>query len=418
MTLKELKEKIKEYQYMEDSNIIDVALASILCTRLSLGAPVWLVIIGASSGGKTQILRPLAMTDEKFIHALDDLTPNTLLSGANIGKGKDPSLLTRIGKKGIIVISDMTVLFSKDSAVRDEILGAFRMMYDGYYTKNVGNKPEPLMWKGEIGILAGSTPSLYTHFEQVADMGERFIYYRMKEYDALKATKIAMSRTVYGTALNQKLCDYYTEYLKGVMEYYAENQGFELPEGITERIMRVAVLTERIRTTSHLDWQRNIDKLPVSAYPMRLSLQMRSIATGLQIMRKAEGTELGQEDFTIIDWIGYSLANEEKRACLRELCKLKYGEWIKTQTVADLVGLNTTVIQIILQNLSAIGVLKRSGNASGLNWRIAEKEDWELIREIEGIIEEKVLENEREISQEEPEEINAVIQQVLYQQDN
>lgn len=414
MKLQELKEKIKTYQYLEDTNIIDVALSSILCTSLSLGAPVWLVIIGASSGGKTQILKPLSMTNDKFIHSVDDLTPNTLLSGANIGKGKDPSLLTRIGKKGIIVISDMTVLFSKDAAVRDEILGAFRMMYDGYYTKNVGNKAEALKWEGEIGIIAGSTPSIYGHFEAVADMGERFIYYRMKEYDALKATQIAMSREIYGKELHQKLSNYYAEYIKDVIDYHSTHEIPDIPEDIKQRIMRVAVLTERIRTTSHVDWQRNMDKLPVAAYPMRLSLQMRSIAKGLQLMRLAEGEELGSEDFKIIDWVGYSLANEEKRACLRHLCQQPYDKFVKTHTIADLVGLDTNIIKIILQNLSAIGILKRSGQNGEFTWKIADRDDWELIREIEGVINDTESE-ERDSTPEEQEEID--LQRVMFQQD-
>jgi len=411
MNLAELKEKIKEFQYMEDTGVIDVVLAGILSTRLSLGSPVWLIIIGASSGGKTQILRPLTMTDDKFIFPVDDLTPNTLLSGANVGKGKSGSLLDRIGKKGIIAISDLTVLFSKANEARDEILAAFRMLYDGHYTKNVGNKAEALSWHGQIGIIAGSTPSVYSHFESVADMGERFIYYRMREYDSLAATRIAMSREIYGEELNQKLCGYYTEYLKNVMELYSCLQLPAMPRAFEDRIIRVAVLTEKIRTTARVDWQGNMNKLPVSAYPMRLSLQMRSIARGLQIMRLVEGEELGPEDSKILDWCGYSLANEEKRACLRKLCERPFDSWIKTQTVSDLVGLDETVIQPILQNLSAIGIVARSGNAqSGHGWRMASEDDWKLIREIEGIerfvATEVTKEPEVITSAEEPEQVN------------
>ena len=408
MNLQELKEKIQEYQYLESSDVIDVALSSILCTRLSLGAPVWLTIIGASSGGKTQILRPLGMTDEKFIHSVDNLTPNTLLSGANVGKGQEPSLLKRIGSKGIVLISDMTVLFTNEE--KDAILGALRTIYDGYYTRHVGNKGEALTWTGQLGIIAGSTPSIYSHFEEVADMGERFLYYRMKDFNSEKATEIAMNRKIFGKELNQKLSGFYTEYLKGVIEWSLENPILpELPPEVIKRIIKIAQLAERIRTTSHVDWQRVMDRLPVPAYPMRASQQLRSIARGLQIMRLAEGSNIGQADLKILDWIGWSLANEEKRACLKYLAELPFTDYIKTQTVADLVGLNTSVIQTILQNLSAIGVLKRSGSADGLKWKIASEDDWKLIREIEGIVEEKPVEAEREISAEEPEQAQQAI---------
>ncbi len=154
MNLKELKENIGQYQYLEDTNIIDVVLACILAARLGVGSPVFLVLIGASSGGKSQILKPLALTDEKFIHSVDDLTPNTFLSGANLGKGKDASLLHKIGEKGIIIISDLTGLFSKDKVICNEILGILRNIHDGYYKKYVGNKPEPLKWKGQMPIAS------------------------------------------------------------------------------------------------------------------------------------------------------------------------------------------------------------------------------------------------------------------------
>ena len=59
-----------------------------------------MILIGPSSGGKSQILRPLALTDPKFLHRVDDLTENTFLSGGNIQGGGDISLLTKIGEKG------------------------------------------------------------------------------------------------------------------------------------------------------------------------------------------------------------------------------------------------------------------------------------------------------------------------------
>ena len=85
-TLQEIKTEIQQYQYLEDTGVIDVTLASIIANRLKLSDPVWLIIIGASSGGKSQILRPVSLTDSGFIHRVDDLTENTFLSGA---KSKD-----------------------------------------------------------------------------------------------------------------------------------------------------------------------------------------------------------------------------------------------------------------------------------------------------------------------------------------
>lgn len=404
MKLQDLKNDIQQYQHFEDTGCIDVALAGIIATKLRLGDPIWLIIIGPSSGGKSQILRPLAMIDSKFLHRVDDLTENTFLSGMKVGKGKpEPSLLHRIGALGMIVVSDLTVIFSKNKESRSAILSQFRMIYDGEMVKFSGTSGEPLMWKGELGVLAGSTPSIYSHFEEVADMGERFIYYRMKDYDGEKATRLAMGRAVFGKELDKNLADKYTEYVKGVVREHTGG-AVVLPEGVRERIVRIAGFAERIRTPISMDFQRkDITRKPVVAFPMRVALQLVALAKGLAVMRAAEGEELGGEDMKKLDWCAYSLANEEKRGVLKILAGIEFEASLTTQKIADLLGLSTNITGYILQNLSAVGVLIRSGNTRGeLIWRIIRHDDWQLVREIEGI-DESVTHENRELSTEESE---------------
>ncbi len=381
MTLYELKQEILKYQYMEDTSIIDVLLASIIATRLKLGDPVWMIIIGASSGGKSQFLRPLSMTDKKFMHRVDDLTENTFLSGGNIGGGKDPSLLSRVGKHAMLVISDLTVLFSKSGESRTAILSQFRMLYDGEMTKFVGTKAEPLFWEGYLGVIAGSTPSIYSGFEEVADMGERFIYYRMKEYDYKKATRLALGRTLYGKDLDSKLRDLYEEYLKEIIKENTIKE-IHLSDEDKERILDVASLAERIRATTHMDkFSKEMDKLPVPAMPMRVAKQLETILKGLYVMRNGN---ISEDDFKIIEWCGYSLANEEKRKILHILSSIDYMVFMSTQQIADELGLSTDVTRVILQNMASIGIIRRGGGGNDLTWTIQSKEDYDLIRKIEG----------------------------------
>lgn len=395
MTLENLKSEIQKYQYMEDTGVIDISLASLIATRLKLGDPIWMIIIGASSGGKSQILRPLALTDAKFMHRVDDLTENTFLSGMAGAKGEgSTSLLDRIGNHGMMVVSDFTVIFSKNSEARTTILSQFRMIYDGEMVKMSGNMKEPKAWRGYLGVLAGSTPSIYHHFEEVADMGERFIYYRMKEYDALKATKLALGRKMFGKELDAIISGLYAEYLKDIVAN--GNTNVVLSEVVEDRIIEVSSLAEKIRTTVHMDFrQEKIVRVPTPAMPMRVALQLKTIAMGLTIMR---GRELNEQDLGMIDWCAYSLANEEKRSCLNTLCAIPFGVYATTSTIADKIGLNTYVVNNILQNLSAVGVLKRSGDSNSLTWKIADERYWKVIRRINGIVIEEVLENRKAVA--------------------
>jgi len=60
----------------------------------------------------------------------------------------------------------------------------------------------------------------------------------------------------------------------------------------------------------------------------------------------------------MIDWVGYLLANEENRAVLKVLASVEYEHHISTTTIADMIGLNTEITRTILQNLSAVGILR------------------------------------------------------------
>lgn len=414
MNFKELQEKIGEHVYSEDNGMSAIALCSIISTRLKKNDPVWVILIGPSSSGKSQILRPLSLTDEKFIHRVDDLTESTFLSGIRVKKGeKDISLLKRIGALGIIVISDLTVLFSKNSESKNAILSQFRMIFDGEMIKYSGVSSEPIKWKGAIGVLAGSTPSIYQHFEEVADMGERFIFYRMKSYDVERATRLAMDRKMYGRDLDVALGLLYEEYIKDVVLKVKDIEIPPISNDVHERVLHIAIFGAKLRTPVHYDkFSKAIDRMPISEMPMRVVLQLKALIVSMMCMsyHDTDSWELSEEQISYIEWCAYSLANEERRACLRILCSLKFEDTIKTQTIADLIGLNTTVIGINLQHLGAIGIIKRSGTEGSLTWTIADKNTWETVRRLEGIETVSAV-VEREITLDEVDEATALAQQ-------
>jgi len=408
MTFHELQHEVSQYIYSEDKGMFYVPLASIVATRRQLGSPVWLIVIGASSSGKSQILRPLAMTDAKFIHEVDDLTENTLLSGIRVKEdAPQVSLLKRIGKLGIMIISDFTVIFSKGVEAKNMILGQLRMVYDGKMTKYSGVNPEPMVWEGQLGLIAGSTPAIYAHFEEVADMGERFVYYRMKSYDAEKAMRIAMERTVYGKTLDSILSDLYKEYIKSVVEKVMDEQVPPIAYNVAERIIYVSMLAALLRTPTHYDkYAKVIDRIPVPEMPMRIGGELTSVIKGMMCMHYHDtgSWDLEEEQIQYIEWCAYSLANEERRACLKILAGQEYGGTLRTQTVADEIGLSTTVISMHLQHLSAVHVVERNGTGDGLIWKIKEKSVWDIIRRLEGIDVSSTL-IERELSSEEGDEL-------------
>jgi hypothetical protein len=397
MNLSQIKTEIQQYQYLEDTGVIDVTLASIIANRLKLSDPVWLIIIGASSGGKSQIVRPIAMSDTKFIHKVDDVTENTFLSGVREKEGDTSmSLLKRMGNHGIITISDFTVIMSKNSESRNAILSQFRMIYDGEMVKHSGSSKEAIRWPsdekatGYMGVVAGSTPSIYSSFEEVADMGERFIYYRMKEFSAEKATHLALSRGKSGKALDLGLSTLYADYIQAIVKGAGDMSDLIISDTVRNRIIEIAMFAERVRTPVKTDFKgERITHIPLPAYPMRVSIQMMAIAKALMLMQKYEtgDYELGEDKLKLLDWVCWSMANEEKRHVLRQLAMIGSGTQLKTSSISDVIGLDEHTTGLILQNLSAIGIVSKNtvAGADSVSWSFKEDKYYQLVRRIENI---------------------------------
>jgi hypothetical protein len=84
ITLDDLLATYRRVFYIVDPDPLIVALA-VIVANLGTGAPVWLLIVGPPSSGKTEIVSMLARLP--FVHVSDTFTEAGLLWG-------------RIGKKG------------------------------------------------------------------------------------------------------------------------------------------------------------------------------------------------------------------------------------------------------------------------------------------------------------------------------
>jgi hypothetical protein len=268
------------------------------------------------------------------------------------------------------------------------------MLYDGEMTKAVGNKDKPITWKGYLGIVAGGTPSIYSGFEEVADMGERFLCYRMRPYDEKHAAKVALSRKTYGRDLDRKISDAFGQYIREKVQGVKTIP--ELSDEQMDKIIDIAMISERVRAVTKIDkYSKETERITVPAMPMRTSLQFASIAKALMIMH---GRELNEQDMRTIEWIGISLANEEKRESLRVLSK--YESTVSTSTVADHLGLDTRVVRSVLQNLASTGIVQRSGDSNSLKWKIDDRYV-ETMRRIFGTSDTEKIREAREIAEEE-----------------
>lgn len=358
MTLTDFHTQLTKLMYIEDPNIINVILASIVANSLQVGDPVWLTIIGPSSGGKSQMIRPFAMAHGGYIHRVDDLTANTLLSGT---LGLDGSLLGQIGPAGIISMDDLTVLFSKNPEQRAEILSQFRMLYDGRFSKSSGNRKEPIVWEGYLGMIAGSTPSIYKYFSEVADMGERFISYRMKKIDVHKAVSFVTSNPITSKQLNEQIADLVRAYLPPLLT----NPDRVVPVLHPQTLQAIQEASEHftlLRTPISIDERSGfVDEFPEPEMPFRVMKQLTYLAVGMQALQPDPTAPLPDSFIEALQWTAYSLANDKRRAYVRCVAALDYqGQKITSRNLSSLTGLHNDVVTRGLAQLQALDIIRLS----------------------------------------------------------
>ncbi len=361
MTLPEFHRQLGELLYIEDTGMVDIILASIIANSIKIGDPVWLTLIGPSSGGKSQIIRPFALANKDLIHRIDDLTPNTFISGT---LGIESSLLGRIGAHGIISMDDLTVLFSKNVEARGEILSQFRMLYDGRFSKSSGNRKDDMVWQGYLGMISGSTPSIYRYFAEVADMGERFVSYRMKPINKHKAVEFITAHQHTAKDLDERLSGVINEFLMGLLPRTDLAQYTVLSDETKLLIANIAEHATLLRTPVHIDERSGfVDEFPEPEMPFRVMKQLTYLAQGMQALIQGPITP---EMSASLEWVGWSLANDKRRAYLRALTILDYqGKRITAKNVSAHTGLHRDVVKKGLDQFQALEIISLDGDDNG-----------------------------------------------------
>jgi uncharacterized protein YlzI (FlbEa/FlbD family) len=163
-------------------DVVELALAT--ATSLPLygkehPAPIWLLIAGAPSSGKTEAV--LLLKEAQSIKYLDAMTENSFASGyvdSKSGEGPKQQLLPELDGK-CLVIKDLTTIFSmREDRVR-KILGDLQSIYDGEYVKATGTVGV-MTFKSTFAMVACVTPlALRKHHNYMSMIGGRFLVIRL-----------------------------------------------------------------------------------------------------------------------------------------------------------------------------------------------------------------------------------------------
>ncbi len=200
--IERLAAKFRDVLHLPDPSALYVLMGTVAANLMSDGPPVWLMLVGPPSCGKSELLNSLLQVPG-LIEGADIASEAAFLSGTSKkDKAADATggMLCQVGEHGGIILNDFTSVLSKPQDKIAQIMGVLRECFIGRWTRHVGGEGgRELAWTGRLTLLAGCTGRIDNHHQISAELGERWIYWRYdRTGDAFAETMMALSRKVPG----------------------------------------------------------------------------------------------------------------------------------------------------------------------------------------------------------------------------
>lgn len=177
--------------HLPDASPVFAALGSIVANHFK-GYPVWLMLVGAPSTGKTVIVRactrlpycrqaPTAHNASAFLTYDSKRGKGGLLAPCR--EDAEGNSIGGIGDFGVVTYPEFSSVISLPPDARSVINSIHRGMYDGEWLREFGSSGgHTLDWYGKCGALGAVTPAVDRHVLS-AELGERWLYYRFPSPD-------------------------------------------------------------------------------------------------------------------------------------------------------------------------------------------------------------------------------------------
>lgn len=337
--------------WLPDPGIVSVVLAGVAANRLP-GDPVWLLVVGPSSSGKTEVLGTL--NDLPECHPVSSLTEAGLLSG---GLSKDDAatggLLLQLGARGLIVAPEFGTVLTEHASTRNRLFTCLREVYDGCFVRRLGTAGgRTFAWSGHAGLIGACTEAIDTPAVDLGLLGERFTYYRIPTSspdDDVMACQVAANNAGHQPEIR-------AERAKAVSAFFAD---LVLPDDLPplsdaeqQRLSTLATLGARLRSPVVRDgYQRSIETVPGHERPMRLFAQLRQLHAGLVVIGTAP-----DEAWRLLAQVALGGTHPGRRAIVEDL--LARPGVHATANVAGHARLPSTTARRHLEDLVAHGVLE------------------------------------------------------------
>lgn len=354
-----LASRIQDYIYFPSPDPLYVVLGTIAANMMK-GSPVWVVLIGAPSSGRTLLLETVSEIDPKRILIVGAIkSPAALLSGVprkEHSKDATGGLLRALGSRGLLIMKDFTSMMSLPREPLSEAISALRETFDGRYSRPLGGEGGKLLeWRGKIGFLAASTNAIDRHSGLIGDLGERWIYYRYPETDGYGETIKALGNTDPETMMKE-LRDLVTMFFDSLGLDWLNSEKRELSFQEKNRFYSMASLVVAARSSVPRDrYQGNeVSDIALKESSPRIATELSQLYLGL------ERIGLDEEDRWRI--IGKIAVDSVRQLRMMILLLLRANEGpVKIGKLYEICKCGQRTIREAVEDLTIHGLVEKTG---------------------------------------------------------
>ncbi|WP_081737917.1 bifunctional DNA primase/polymerase [Arthrobacter sp. H41] len=262
-----------------DTEALDAVLAAAACDQLD-GDPLWLLLLSGSGNAKTETVQALEGSGATITSTISSV--GALLSATSTKeKTKDATggLLRKLGGTGVLVIKDVTSILSMDRTARGEVLGAFREIHDGRWSRNVGTDGgRTLEWEGRLIVIGAVTTAWDRAHDVIASMGDRFVIVRM---DSTKGRQAAGRQAIGNTGQEVQMRRELEAAASGALANIDQAKApAHLTPQETEILLEAANIVTLARTGVDYDYRGDVIDAHAPEMPTRFAKELAQVVRG------------------------------------------------------------------------------------------------------------------------------------------
>lgn len=355
--LVELRAEISKWLSIpsEDLDLIDFCLAVYVSQRMP-GDPLWGMIIDASGGGKTELLR--AFRGHPDAYFLSKLTEKSLISGyRDPDSPRDPSLLPELDGK-VLIVKDLAPILQMRRESRNKILADFRDAYDGFSDNATGTLGK-ITYQARFTFLVACTLAVERFDCVEQELGERMVRFRARGQASLSKTR----RAIQGIGGDEPMRD---EMRRLIGNFLAPLDSFptQVPEKLVEPLARLSDFTAKARSHVQRDRRGDLQYLPRPEVGTRLGKELGKLLLALSVVRGKP--EPDEADFAMVQRVADDSIPPNRLAVIQALRR----EPMQLSEVRAATNLPYSTAHRVLDDLRVLGIVAGEGDPENLVWSL------------------------------------------------